>query len=55
MAVSGLFFHFKKVFVFIFFKVGIDSIGELELLIMELLPFGGFSTQFDLTIMNQRK
>jgi hypothetical protein len=38
-----------------FFKVGIGSTEDLELLILELLSFGGFSAHFDPTDINQRK
>jgi hypothetical protein len=42
------------VLVFKFLKyVGIASIEELKLLILEMLPFGGFSAHVDLTGQNQ--
>jgi hypothetical protein len=36
-----------------FKKVGIGSIEDFELLILEM--FGGFSVHFDLSSLNQRK
>jgi hypothetical protein len=45
-----------QVFVFKFVKkVGIGSIEEFELLILELLPSEGFFAHFDLIGLNQRK
>jgi hypothetical protein len=45
-------FNFKEVIAFKFKKVSIVSKYDLELLILELLPFVGFSANFDLTGLN---
>jgi hypothetical protein len=36
-------------------RVSIGSLEDLELLILELLPFGVFSAHFAITGLNQRK
>jgi hypothetical protein len=53
---SDLFFILKRSSYLNFFnKVCIVSISDLNLLILELLPFEGFSASFDLTGLNPSK
>jgi hypothetical protein len=52
---SGLNFILVKLSYLNLLKVGIGSIDAVELLILELLPFGGFTGQFNLAGLYQRK
>jgi hypothetical protein len=52
---SGFFIILMTFLYLNFLKLGIDSIEDLELQILEWLPFGGFSAHFNFTGVNQRK